>query len=62
MEDRGQKAAVFARIRFRSTVRISDGGERTHPASLLPDGLDRHKEFRFGGHQPFPVGLIVPRK
>ena len=50
-----QTPRFFARKTICCTVRISGGGERTHPAFLLPDGLEQSKEFRFGVHQPLPV-------
>ena len=49
-----QTPRFFAR-KTSAAVRSSGGGERTHPAFLLPDGLEQSKEFRFGVHQPLPA-------
>ena len=49
MKDRDLfRPRFFARKTQLKAVRSSGGGERTHPASLLPDGLEIAKEFRFG--------------
>ena len=64
MKDRGPlEPRFFARkTLFCFAVRISGSGERTHPALLLPDGLDQFKEFRFGVCQPLPASQIWYRK